>query len=286
MTALEAEFNCSLLLRDSHGVRPTQTGIRLYRHAQIVLQRVEDTKAAVVAESEVPRGTVTFGMPPSHVTQLALPLFNAVRQRYPAVTLRICEERSALIANRVRTGQFELGLVFAEQHDASDLSLSPILEEQLFALTSPTSSLARRKSLRLKELQDMELILPSADHGVRQSLERAMNRAGGKISHVHEETSFNLMKLGAAAGLGVTILSWASAEAEIKAGTLIPIEIVGPHVMLNSALCHLPQVMHGEACECIKTIVREVVFAGAEGGSWKGSRPILCGEVTQVQKTA
>ncbi len=277
VAALEGEFELALLVRDSRGVRPTEAGARLYRQARIVLQRIEDTKAAVTATSDSPRGTVTFGMPLSHVAPLALPLFEAVRRRFPSVALKIYEERSALIANRIRSGQFELGLVFAGGDEFEGLTLTPLLEERLFVLVSPKSPLAKRKSVRLRELQDMELILPSNDHGVRNSLERAMARAGGTIDRVQEENSFSLMRLATAAGMGATVSSWASVRTEIEGGLLTPVEIIGPHVMLTSVLCHLPQAARSEACECVKKIVQEVILAGASGGPWRGARLLNAG---------
>src|SRR5690349_18539130 len=85
VAALETELRAQLLQRSTRGVTPTEAGRLLYRHAQAILQQVDDCRAAVAAQASEPTGRVAFGMPLSLVAPLALPVFQAVRAQYPGV---------------------------------------------------------------------------------------------------------------------------------------------------------------------------------------------------------
>src|SRR5262245_66500290 len=83
----------------------------------------------------------------------------------------------------------------------------------------------------LREVADMDLVLPTPDQGVRSRIERAFARDGLRGARVIAEVnSLTLMKQAAAAGIGATILSWPSVEAEVAQRMVWGIEIKGPAI--------------------------------------------------------
>jgi LysR family nitrogen assimilation transcriptional regulator len=230
VATLEGEFGTPLLNRSARGVTPTEAGRHLYQHAQSILRQVDDTKSAVSACTSEPTGLVAFGLPLSLVAPLALPIFLAVRARYPGVKLLIHEELSGTILEWIKNGRLSLGIAF-DDGNLEGLSATPLLEERLFLVVSAKSPLARRKLISLREVADLELVLPTSDQGVRDRIERAMARAGHRITRVVAEVnSLTLMKQAAGAGIGATILSWPSIEAEVAQGTVAAIDIARPAI--------------------------------------------------------
>ena len=102
VAALESELRAPLLERSSRGVTPTAAGRELYQHAQRILKQAEDARAAVAHCAAEPSGHASLGVPLSLVPPLALPIFMAVRERYPAIRLQILEELSGTILEWIK----------------------------------------------------------------------------------------------------------------------------------------------------------------------------------------
>lgn len=228
MTALEADLQTPLLLRTRRGVSATEAGRQLYEHAQQMLQQADSARAAVASCSTQPAGLVHLGVPLSLVAPLAMPVFKAVRSRYPSIQLQILEELGGTILEWVKNGRLALGIAF-DDGNLEGLQALPLLEERLFLVVARKSPLARRKVVSLKEVAALDLVLPTREQGVRPRIERAMAREGLVLQRpVTEINSLILMKQAAGEGLGATILSWPSVAQEVAQGAVAAVEIARP----------------------------------------------------------
>jgi LysR family nitrogen assimilation transcriptional regulator len=272
VAALEAELRAQLLQRSSRGVTPTEAGRLLYRHAQAILKQVDDCRAAVAAQASEPTGRVAFGMPLSLVAPLALPVFQAVRAQYPGVQLLLHEELSGTILEWIKNGRLSLGIAF-DDGNLEGLDATPLVEERLFLIVPPKSPLARRKVVSLREVSKLDLVLPSPEQGVRPRIESALARAGHPIGNVVAElNSLTLMKQAAAAGIGATILSWPSVEAEVAQGSVAAIEIARPSITRVAAMCQLQSAPLSRAAECVVGAATGAIRETVRRTPWRGVR--------------
>jgi LysR family nitrogen assimilation transcriptional regulator len=272
VAALEAEFNCPLLDRGARGVSPTAAGQELYRHAQAILKQADDVKIAVASGSSEPTGQVIIGVPLSLVPPLGMPIFDAVRARYPGIRMLVHEELSGTILEWVKSGRLTLGIAF-DDGNLEGLETTPLLEERLFLVVHPGSALARRKSVALKELAGIDLVLPGRGHGVRDRVELALAQAGLPAPRVIAEmNSLTMMKQAVQAKLGATILAWASVEAELVARRLCAVEIVRPAITRVAAMCHAATAPKGRAIALARATAVQAVRATIERAAWRGVR--------------
>jgi LysR family transcriptional regulator, nitrogen assimilation regulatory protein len=272
VAALEAELRTPLLHRSSRGVTPTEAGRQLYQHAQAILKQSEDAKTAVAECSSEPTGLVVLGVPLSLVAPLALPIFNAVRSSHPRIRLQILEELSGTILEWVKNGRLSLGIAF-DDGNLEGLSATPIIEERLFLIVPPKSPLARRKVVSLRGVATLDLVLPTPDQGVRSRIDRAMARAGHAIGHVVAEVnSLTLMKQCAAAGIGATVLSWPSVEAEVAQGQVAAIEIARPSITRIATLCVLASAPRSRAVDCVVQQTTAAICDTIRRRPWRGVR--------------
>ena len=272
VAALESALNCALLERSTRGVSPTQAGRELYRHAKTLLKQAEDARAAVASCSSEPSGKVIIGVPLSLVAPLAMPIFEAVRSRYPGIKLVVHEELSGTILEWVKSGRLTLGIAF-DDGNLDGLETMPLFEERLYLVVHPASPLARRKVVALKELAEIDLVLPGPDHGVRDRVERAMARAGLAPPRVIAEmNSLTMMKQAAQQGIGATILAWTSVQSEVVGRRLRAVEIVRPAITRTALMCHASASPKTRSTVLARAEAVQGVKAAIQHAAWRGVR--------------
>lgn len=96
---------------------------------------------------------------------LGVLLIQAMHSRYPDVRLHLVESLSGHLATMLHARQLDLAVLF-KTDTAQRLSISPVLDEKLFVIAAPDkTTFAPKASVKLAQLADIPLILPSAGHG-------------------------------------------------------------------------------------------------------------------------
>jgi LysR family tcuABC transcriptional regulator len=206
MARLEEEVGRPLLVRSSRGVVPTENGEALYHHAKFMLRQLDQAVSVARQESTGLHGRVALGLAPTTVCRLGLPLLQHLRARYPGVVLNIIESFSGHLEHMTRNGQLDLTILFS-QSAASELSVEPLLEEELFVILSADNAIvpAHKTAVTLAELSALPLILPSPGHGLRRRIELEFERMNLDLETVAEVDSLPLLMTCVAKGMGVTI---------------------------------------------------------------------------------
>lgn len=207
MARLEDEIGKKMLVRSSRGVVPTENGEALYHHAKFMLRHLEQAVAVARQESTALNGRVAIGFAPTTVCQLGLPLIEHLKQKYPGILLSIIEGQSVHLEQMTRVGQLDLSVLFSP-HVAPELTMAPLLEEELFLIIPADSERVPRErdTVTLRELAQLPLILPSVRHGLRRRrIEIEFERAGLSLDTVAEIDSLPLLMTCVERGLGVSI---------------------------------------------------------------------------------
>lgn len=206
--ALEAELGVALFERVGRGVVPTAAAQALRPHAEDALEAAEAARASVVEVRELRGGTAVFGVwSHSHyygTTDIAAEF----RHRHPEVRLRLLGQNSAEVADQVKLGNLELGLVALPIDDAG-LDVRPIFRDELVYITVEPELL--RGPVTIERVAGAPLILPDAVWGARDPVRRQLGEraqlAGVAIDPVldveDEEAALDL----AGRGLGATVTS-------------------------------------------------------------------------------
>ncbi|MDQ8032354.1 MAG: LysR substrate-binding domain-containing protein [Bordetella sp.] len=165
ISRLEGELSTRLLTRTSTGVVPTDAGRAFLRQAQLALRHADD--AARAARQSRLSGHVSVGLAPTTASVLALPFMRAMRERYPDVRVQLVESLSGHLATMLNARQLDLAVVFHTE-TARRWSVLPLLDERLFLIARPDQpGLPAADTVRLRDLADVPLLLPSGSHGLR-----------------------------------------------------------------------------------------------------------------------
>jgi DNA-binding transcriptional LysR family regulator len=205
---LEAELGVALFARGGRGLELTEAG-RLFRpHAERTVAAAEEAADSVREVRDITGGTVTFGTFGSAHHYLLVGLLQDFRSQYPNVRVRAIGQNSAEVADAVRDGHVEAGLV-ALPIDDRGLEVRPAMREELLYVSADRERL--REPMTTERLATAPLILYDArwaaeDPMRRQLRERA--QAAGVSLEPQIEVEFVTAALELAArGLGDTVSS-------------------------------------------------------------------------------
>ncbi len=280
LAALEAELGVALVHRGAKGVKPTEAGRTLYRHARAILKQIDVARADVKVAGADIAGTVAIGLPTTAAAAFGMPLVRTVRQRYPGVRLQLFESMSGYIAELLNNNRLDFAILFRDTPSRA-VELEPLASEALYLVgTPPITAESRRHRARsgkegtiaLKSLADIPLVLPSGAQGLREVLEQHASGAGIRLQVVADLDSLPILLQTAREGLACTILPASSLTREPDDDAL-PTRLILPELDRTLSLCWPRALPRTAAAEAVAEALREIVAAKiAEGGSLKAAR--------------
>jgi LysR family nitrogen assimilation transcriptional regulator len=272
IAALEDELGVKLFERSTRGMALTPEGRIFQAHANVVLTDADRAKEAVRHSATQPQGQVVLGLPTTVALAATVPIVQACRERYPSIQLQVIEAYSGFLREWLQVGRLDLALLFGDEPDP-DLLKRVLLEEPL-ALVAPPRAPAFPKTLRLRHLQNVELVLPGREHGLRRIIDEACAQQGIALNVVAEIDSLTSVKKAVAAGVGYTILSQSSVMEEVATG-LLKAATIEEASMRRRVVCATritrPTSAAATAVIGLATdLIRGMVGSGAWPGRWIG----------------
>jgi DNA-binding transcriptional LysR family regulator len=211
---LEAELGVPLFARTGRRLELTEAGRLLHPQAERTLDAARLAQESVREVRDVTGGTVAFGTFGSAHHYLLIGLVEEFRKAHPSVRVRVVGQNSAEVADAVRDGHLEAGLV-ALPVDDRGLDVRPALQEELLYLTAEPQR--AREPVTIEALARAPLILYDArwgaDDPTRRQLRERAQRAGVKIEPVIEVEYMTAALELAARGLGDTLADRAILDA-------------------------------------------------------------------------
>jgi DNA-binding transcriptional LysR family regulator len=206
---LEAELGVALFVRTGRRLVLTEAGHLLRPEAERTLAAASDAAHVVGRARALTAGTASLGTS-STAHHLLLPeLVEEFARRHPQVAIRIVGENSSQLADAVRAGRLEAGLVALPIDDDGLEIGAPVARfEVVYASATRTG---KSGPIAIEQLAQATLVLPEARWGDedptrRQLVERAQ-RAGVTIRPRIEVQHANAALELAARGLADTVVT-------------------------------------------------------------------------------
>ncbi len=203
---LEAELGVALFARVGRGLELTEAGRLLRPHAERTVASAREAAESVREVRDLTGGTVAFGTFGSAHHYLLGGLVQDFRTRHPNVRVRVVGQNSVEVADAVRAGQLEAGLVVLPVDDRG-LDVRPTMREEILYVSADPERVIDPKTI--EELAAAPLILFDARWGSddptrRQLLDRAQ-KAGVKLEPQIEVEYVTAALELAVRGLGDTV---------------------------------------------------------------------------------
>ncbi len=271
LMVLESELGVELLARSSRGVVPTLAGEVLLAHAREVVFAMERTVDAVRQAGRLPQGEMVFGMPSSVSMVLSVPLAETARVELPGVRLRSIDAMSGFIRSWLEDGSINLGILY-DPDPAGQLDCVPLVSEALHFFSAPDAwpfSSPPGSAVRLADLVGVELIMPSAGHGLRAMVDRVADEEGLILTITTEMDALTQIKTMVARGSGYSILSPAAAMDFVGRAELVMAPIVQPSLLRRVHLVRNSAMPRTRASQEVERLVRSVVRDLVRRGIWQ-----------------
>ncbi|MFI7035112.1 LysR family transcriptional regulator [Microbispora rosea] len=139
LAALEREAGVALLERTGRRVALTPAGVALVRHAEAVLERLEQAAAELAAARGDLSGTVRIGAFPTATRAILPSALAALAHSHQGLDPMVDEVDPAEVAPRLRAGELDVALVheydFVPAEPDLALDAVPLLEEPMYLAT-------------------------------------------------------------------------------------------------------------------------------------------------------
>ena len=212
---LEQVLGVPLFVRTNRKLILTEAARLLIPHAQHTLAAADLAAAAVDPIRTITGGTVGFGTFNTAHHLIHRELAKNFHEQFPLVRLRLVSDNSIQIADAVRDGELEVGLVSLPIDDRG-LDIGPIewSSETVYLSADPEHV---REPLSIQRVAEAKLILPDARWGdvdpVRQQLAERAQRAGMALRPVIEVDSSQILLELVQHRIGDTVFTWSVAAA-------------------------------------------------------------------------
>ncbi len=268
---VEKDLGVTLFNRSPRGMTLTQSGEILLAHARDILGAMDTAVEAVKQSGSEPQGDVTFGLPSSIAMVLSVPLAETVRLELPKVKFRAIDAMSGFIKTWLEDQSIDVGMLY-DLNSVRHMNHVELMTEELHFFSAPDAwpfSTRVGSPVKVSDIPNAELVLPSPHHGLRSMIDRFMKSQGVTLNVVTEMDGLGQIKTLVARGSGHTILAPAAAIDFVERGDLIMAPIIEPKLIRPVYLVRNPAKSMSRASQELERITLEVIKDLVSRGIWQ-----------------
>ncbi len=227
---LEEYFNTRLFDRTHNRISLTEAGQRVYEFADRIFSLYAEMENSVRDLTGEVSGVLMVGASTTIAEYLLPALLGDFKAKYPEVSIRLQVANTDGIVSMVENNAIDLGVVEAPVSN-KNLVVDVCRMDQMVLVVPPTHELAKKKCVPITELINHPCICREEGSGTREVMLEALTDAGGNSSNldvVMELGSPEAVKGAVEAGMGVSILSRATIDKELKLGSLVAVNLDVP----------------------------------------------------------
>ena len=210
---LEVELGVRLFDRLGRAVRLTDMGQVFLPRARAILSEMRAAKEEVAEKQSTVSGPVCVGVIPTIAPYFLPARIAQFSRQYPEASITVVEDVTVHLMDQLRAGLIDLAII-ALPARGHDLDAFPLLTERLFAILPKGHRLARRRTLRMKELREEPFLLLRDDHCFRDTSIEVCKRARLSPQIVFESGQFSSIMGMVGAGMGISIVPEMAVEAK------------------------------------------------------------------------
>ena len=223
---LEEELGEPVFHRIGRRIRITPAGESLLQLSHRVFQDLQDTVSAISDKQESLKGTMRLVGGMTVCLYVFPALLAELRRIHPHLDMKITVGSGERSIAMLRSGAGDLGLITLPV-EATDLVSLPVLEEELLLVTYPTHPLAKKKTITPADLNRQHFILFETGSITRKLVEEFFASEKIKPEIVMETENVEIIKAMVRHGLGISIVPWQAAAADVRSKQLFCSRIAG-----------------------------------------------------------
>ncbi|MGD9163858.1 MAG: selenium metabolism-associated LysR family transcriptional regulator [Chromatiales bacterium] len=253
---LEEYFNTRLFDRTHNRISLTEAGERVYDYADRIFDLYNEMENSVREMTGEIRGALTIGASTTIAEYMLPSLLGDFGARYPEVTIHLRVSNSEGIVSMVENNTIDLGVVEAPVAN-KNLVVEVCRQDRLVAIVPPNHDLAEKESLAIGELLEYPFICREEGSGTREVINEYLSQNCNLALNISMELgSPEAVKGAVEAGMGVSVVSRATIQKELKLDTLRAINLV-PKLERPFSFVHQKQKFRLRAMEELLDFARD-----------------------------
>ena len=219
IAGMEAALGAPLLERNRRGVQPTAAGDAFVRHARAILGQVEQMRGELRSFATGLKGRIRLLSNTAALAAFLPPRLARFLAAYPDLSIDLDERPSVEIVQALAEGRADLGVV-SDTADLGRLETHLIAQDQLVVVASRAHRIAGESAVSFAEIVG-EAFVGLSDAALEMHLAERASRIGRQMGYRIRMRSIDNLGMLAEAGIGLVILSEASARTLERPGLAI-----------------------------------------------------------------
>ena len=258
---LEEEVGQRLFERTGRGAQATESGLALLAHARGIFDLAERARVDMRERQLSPRGRLTVGLPPRLAHILTADLVEKFHAQFPEAAITVVEGLSIRLREWLVAGRVDVALVFDPPH-SPQLQQETLAREPLVLIS--VQDLPKR--MRLADVVQRALVMPSGPNALRQLLEQHTQPRGLLLKLVAEVDSIQTVLSLVARGVADTVLPLSATKSWAYPQTLHVAAIHAPAIR-NQLILAVPTARPATqlsrfACQLLRELVADHFESG------------------------
>ena len=227
---LEEQYNTRLFDRTHNRISLTDVGKKVFEYGERIFELYGQMDNAVRELTGDVSGVLILGASTTIAEYMLPVLLGDFKKEYPDVNIRLKVSNSDGIVAQVENNMIDLGVVEAPVNN-KNLVVEECRIDELVVILQPGHELAGRESIHPKELVEFPFICREEGSGTREVMLESMLADGVGVTQLNvvmELGSLESIKGSVEAGMGISILSSATIQKELKLGTLVAVRLDPP----------------------------------------------------------
>lgn len=237
---LEKTLDRSLFERSVNGVIPTAAGRRFYRHSVAILRSINSAQIEMAEVSGQVAGQVRIGLIPSVVHGLLSSVLPKFVDTYPMVDIRVIQGFSDTLAESVLSQVVDFAVVL-EPPKHEGIEITKLSKGSMVLISNPALGFVRGAPLKLSELPQLDLVVPSPNHTLRRNIERRIWSKEIRAGRILEMDTVHGMIDFVSHANWATILPLTAVACDMESERLCINLIVEPYLEADLYLINLTQ---------------------------------------------
>jgi DNA-binding transcriptional LysR family regulator len=237
---IEEEVGAPLIERTNRITCLTQAGEVFLEEARRTVQQAERAVQAARRAANGLNGSLRVSFVPSAARDILPPFLRRFREAYPDVELQLREQMTAQQVRSLNQDEADVGFVIPPVEADQGLTIRPLTKSEMIAALPEGHRLCGLGQVALSQLKQEAWVCipPREGPGLHRSIREACSAAGFAPLIMQEAQQMDTIISLVAGGMGVALVTKASATAERKGVVFCPLTGKGAPVTYELALAY------------------------------------------------
>lgn len=232
----------SLVMRHRYGVTLTPTGETLLPYAQACVRALQGAEQALRRLRGLEEGTLRVLASTSVAVYMLPPVLAAFHARFPGIELQMTRHNAEEAMSALQRGEGDIAVVRGPASTiaalGSNFVMRTLVADETMLVVARRHPLARRKRVRVEQLDGIEIVSREAGSATRTLIERMAARANIGFKVKFQTVGVEALKEAVLQGFGAGFLSRLAVQREVEAGMLAALHIDAPELVQQITIAY------------------------------------------------